>query len=210
VAEERTRTDGGGEEENGPFPPTAELLRSLRESGEDGRLSLGEIAEATQGRAFGLVLLVLAIPETIPMIGLSAILATPIVLIGVFMLWTGEEGRLPGWLARRSIDRSLARRGIDRAIPLLERMDRVARPRWGPLARASRLQGAVCVVMGVVLAIPMPGVNILAAFAVAGVGLGILQRDGMLVAAALLSGALALAGFVAVVTGAAAVLERLL
>lgn len=185
-------------------PPTSELVRELRDLGEGETVTLGEIGNALKGRAYGLVLLALALPELIPMVGLSVILAAPILVIGAYMVWHGRETTLPRWVQRRSIKRSRLETAIDKSLPMLRRLDRVSRPRWHGLAGATRPQGVVCILMAVVLAVPIPGVNILAAFGVAGIGVGMLQHDGVVTALAFASSLLAAGGTVAVFSGAAA------
>lgn len=188
---------------NEPPPRTSELLEEAADAGEGERVTLGRILDRTGGRAHGLVLMLLGLPEMVPMIGLSAILATPIFLIGAAMLIKGADPPLPGWLRRRSVPRYRIVSSIDRSKRILGRLDRVSRPRWAPVANAARIQGFGCMAMAAVLAFPMPGINIVAASGVVALGLGILQRDGLLIALALLAGAVALAGAIAVVSGAA-------
>jgi hypothetical protein len=147
------------------------------------------------------MLLLIALPETIPMVGLSLILATPVFFIGILMVRHGPSFPLPLWLGRRTLKRSLLTKTIDRTLPVIRRLDRLLKPRWTRLVEAGRLQGAVCVVMSVVLAVPFPGPNILAAFAVAGIGLGILQQDGRAIAAALGMAGLTLLVIAGAVTG---------
>jgi hypothetical protein len=184
------------------LPPTSELLEGIREQGGDERLSLGEVVEATKGRAHGLILVILALPEAIPMVGLSAILAVPIFVLGGIMAVRGSNPPIPEWVRERSIPRDKADGAIRRTVPAIRWLERFSRPRWSRFAEAGRLQGMVCLVMAVVLAIPIPGVNIMAAFAVAGIGLGILQGDGLLILIAAVVGLLAVIAFVAVLTGA--------
>lgn len=181
---------------------TTELLGRLCAESQGERISLGEVAEKTSGRAHGLVLLLLALPEMIPMVGLSAVIAAPIFVTGGYLMVYGDVTRLPGWFKRRSIRRALVDTAIDRTIPVIRRLDRIARPRWPALAGASRLHGTVCMLMAALLAVPIPGVNILAACAVGGIGLGMLQRDGLVVGIALVSAGLALVGAAAVFAGA--------
>jgi len=204
-------------EEGPPASSTSELVLALsrelqREEPENevpsseeehrpGRITLHEIAAATEGRSHGLMLLLIALPETIPMIGLSLILAAPVFFIGVLMVRHGPSFPLPGWLGRRSLKRSLLEGTIQRTLPALRRLDRLLKPRWTRLVEAGRLQGVVCVLMAVVLAVPFPGPNILAAFSVAGIGLGILQHDGMAIAAAFGMAVLTLLVIAGAVTG---------
>jgi hypothetical protein len=184
----------------GAPPPISEILTDLvARAGE--RISLGEMAEEMRGRAFGMILVVFALPETIPMVGFSLILAIPIALIGGYMLFHGEEVVLPGWIRKRSIKRRHVRAAVVKMLPILRWAERVSRHRWLRLASACRLQGAVTVVMAVVLALPIPGLNFLAAIGVFGTGLGMLLRDGRIMAFAFASAALAAAGTAAVLLG---------
>jgi hypothetical protein len=189
-------------DQQGETPSTGELLGKIEEMEGESQMSIGEITEVIGGRAHGLVLLILSLPETIPMVGLSAILAAPILILGVVLVIRGADPPVPDWVRRRSLPREKVQGAIRRTRPVVRWLDRVVRPRWTRLATAGRLQGTICIVMALLLAIPIPGVNILAAAAVAGVGLGILQRDGLVVAMAGGAALLALLGFGAVVAGA--------
>jgi hypothetical protein len=185
---------------------TSELLQGLLDDGNRSeRISIGTIVEGGGGRAHGIVLLILSLPETIPMIGLSAILAVPILVLGFVMIVRGADPPVPERLRERTLPWEKVESAIRRTLPAIRWLERFSRPRWERLAAAGRLQGGVCIVMSVILAIPIPGINMVAALAVAGVGLGILQRDGVAVAAAAVFAAIAVTGFVLVVTGAWAV-----
>ena len=186
----------------GDTPSTGDLLKKIEEMEGEDQMPVGEITEVIGGRAHGLVLLILSLPETIPMVGLSAILAAPIFILGVVLVIRGADPPVPEWVRRRSLPRKKVQGAIRRTRPVVRWLDRVVRPRWNRLATAGRLQGTICIVMALLLAIPIPGVNILAAAAVAGVGLGILQRDGLVIAMAAGAALLALLGFSAVVAGA--------
>jgi hypothetical protein len=184
----------------GAPPPISTILTELvAEAGE--RISLGEMAERMRGRAFGMILLVFALPETIPMIGFSLILAIPIALVGGYMLAHGEEVVLPAWIRRRSIKRRLVAAAVVKVLPLLRWIERVSRPRWLRLAGACRLQGAVSLAMALILALPIPGVNFLAAVGVFGTGLGMILRDGRIIAIAFAFATLAAAGTAALLLG---------
>jgi hypothetical protein len=68
---------------------------------------------------------------------------------------------------------------------LLARAERLLRPRWSLLVSpaAERLLGALCLILAAVLALPIPFGNMLPAFAICLIALGILERDGVWVAA---------------------------
>ncbi len=70
---------------------------------------------------------------------------------------------------------------VDRLAPWLARAERLLRPRWSVLVghRAENVLGAVCLVLAIVLALPIPLGNMLPAFAICLIALGILERDGV-------------------------------
>lgn len=187
----------------GAPPPVSTILTELvAEAGE--RISLGEMAERMRGRAFGMILLVFALPETIPLIGFSLILAIPIALVGGYMVVHGEEVVLPAWIRRRAVKRRHVAAAVGKVLPVLRWVERRSRPRWLRLASACRLQGAVTLGMAVVLALPIPGVNFLAAIGVFGTGLGMILRDGRVIAIAFAFATLAAAGAAGVLLGVVA------
>lgn len=187
--------------------PASELILGLRnrKNGED--LTIGEIADATGGRIPGLVFVIFGLPETIPMVGFSAVIAAPIFLVAARLALKAEGGWLPQWLRRKTIKRSLFRRAADRGIPWIRRLERIAKPRWPALASAHRLHGLLGMLLAIVLAVPIPGLNILSAFGVVGLGIGIIQRDGKLIALATAVTAVTAAGTLAVLSGVWAMLR---
>ncbi len=191
-------------------PPTSELLSGLL-AGRTGaeRVTLAEISAGLRGRANGLLLLILALPEMVPMIGFSLVLAIPIFLLSLHILIRGPRPGLPAWLGRRSIRRQKVEKALRYSLPVFRRIEGFSRPRWPGLALAGRPQGGVCLLMSVFLGIPFPGINILAALAVSGIGLGILQRDGVIVAVSAIFAVLALAAAAGVIFGAVFILESL-
>jgi len=185
---------------------TWEILAEIQEMEGGEKLGVGEIAELIGNRVHGLVLLVLSIPETIPMVGLSAILAAPIFVIGVVLVIKGADPPIPGWVRGRSLPREKVQGAIGKLRPVVQWLDKVLRPRWSGFTRSGRLHGVICILMAILLAIPVPGINVLAAAAVAGVGLGILQRDGLVIAIACVLAMVAAVGFGLVMSGAGSLL----
>ncbi len=183
-----------------PPPISAILVRLVDRAGE--RITMSEMVDVVGGRGFGVVLIVFALPETVPMIGLSLILAIPIGLVGAYMLVHGEVVVLPKRVRTWSIKRRHLESAVRRMLPVLRWAERKSRPRLSRLSSACRAQGAVCLLMSLILAFPMPGLNILAAFAVLGIGVGLLLRDGGIIAVAFGLAALAALGMVAVLVGA--------
>ncbi|WP_218013812.1 exopolysaccharide biosynthesis protein [Rubellimicrobium rubrum] len=183
------------------MPPRKKLAQILDELAADAtrtRISLADLVQAMHGRAFGALLLIFALPNALPAIpGTSGILGLPLVFLA-FQMMLGKEPWLPRFIALRSMPRDDFANLVERINPWLEWADRFTAPRIQILAEplAQRLIGGFCLLLSVVLALPVPFVNMLPGAALCLIGLGVLERDGLW-----MSGGIAV-GVVAVIVAA--------
>ena len=194
-----------------PATSTAsQWLTALRSSiAEADAVSVGHMAAAAQGRIHGLLLIVLALPETVPMIGFSLVLATPIAAVALSLLIYGPMQPLPERIRARSVPVHAFDRALTAALPWIRRLERVTHPRWPAMGERSRPFGAIALMAAVIMAIPMPGANWLAGVCVVLTGLGLLQRDGLLLLVAFMILGLSLTLLLLLVTGVAGALAGL-
>lgn len=157
------------------------------------RISVADLVTALGDRGFGLLLLLLTLPNALPVPGpgLSAILALPAALLAAQMALGLQQPRLPLRLQRWSFSRIRVAAVLGRACPSLERLERFLRPRR-PLA-GDRLVGLVCLLLALVLALPIPFGNVPVAWAMILVALGVIERDGLATVAGMALGAAAVA-----------------
>ncbi len=165
------------------------VLTDLAQNWPHERISLGDIVEGLADRGFGILMLLLALPTTLPVAppGLSAAFGFPLAAIAAQLAWGSNRPWLPAILLRRSFAASEFRRMISRSMPLLQRMERVLRPRLPFLTGwlQERLIGAACAVLGILLASPVPLTNIPLSFAIVFLALGLLAKDGLALIAGL-------------------------
>lgn len=157
-------------------------------------LTLGELIQCMGDRGHGLLIAALALPNVLPIYlpGLSAVFGLPLVFIA-FQLVLGRQNLwLPPALARRSIARSTFARMAGAIAPWLARLERALRPRWpellGPMAE--RLAGLLAILLGLLLSLPIPLTNIPLAIPLVLIGLGLAERDGLMLAIGLAVGAI--------------------
>lgn len=191
-----------------PNARTSEVLARLALQPSD-RLTVGDIVAILRDRAFALLVVLLGLPNCLPM-------PPPIPLIcGLLLGLVAAQivaGRASPWLPRALLHRSIAKgdvkRAVDRALPVFLKLERWSRPRVTVFdtAPAMRLMGFLLLALsvGLLFAAPVVG-QIPLGVAVCLVGLGLVERDGVLVMVGLAIGTLGVAlsfGFVwAVVTG---------
>jgi hypothetical protein len=173
---------------------TSDILIRLAAGRDTARISVREIVEALGERAYALLIVVLGLPNCLPM-------PPPIPLLsGLLLLFVAAQiivGWPSPWLPKRLLDRTISHddlvKAANRAVPWLQWLERAARPRLVAFSHelALRLIGVVLLVFSLALVFAAPVIGqIPLGLAVCLVGLGIVERDGYVVIAGLVVGAI--------------------
>lgn len=177
-------------------PRTSELIAALPDSFAGDAVSLGDLVRALRNRVFGLGILLFAIPNIFPMPpGIPAAMGAVLMLLGGQLALGYNSIWLPKKLARRQIGRETLRKISERSVPWIQRFERFSKPRLDMFTTqtSARVVGAVVAVLGFVLLMPFPFLgNIPPGVAACVLGLGLVERDGLIVLAGHLSSAIAL------------------
>jgi hypothetical protein len=160
----------------------AALLR-LGEGPPDVDVTIEELVASLDSRAFGFVVLLMALPNLTPgpsMPGFSTIFGVPACIVAAQMVLGRSQLWLPHWLGKRAVSRGRVARVIGHAIPMVRRIEKVLKPRLPLLTRSiiGRWTGIGCLAAGVMLALPIPVFSMAPAFALILLSLGLLARDG--------------------------------
>ncbi|MEL7116305.1 MAG: exopolysaccharide biosynthesis protein [Pseudomonadota bacterium] len=171
-----------------PAPDMAisDRLDRLASEAEGETATLGWILEQLHERAFGLFLLVLALPCCIPFLyGIPQVVALPLMFVSAQILLGRKTPWLPQKLAARSVSTAGLSNLAERSGPWLRRIEAVSHPRLSALTRApfDQVLGLALVIFSASILVPLPGTNTVPGFAVVVVAMGLLQRDGLLVLA---------------------------
>ena len=181
------------------------LLRRLRDKVSGDKPTVGEVFGHLGDRAPGFLLMALAIPAIVPTPGLPAgfLFGTVLAAVALQMIAGRDRLRVPGWIGRRRVSRGTLDKLVDKGTPWIERVERTLKERHPSLTRASILRplGAFVLLMGVLIALPIPFGNTLPGLAVLVTALGLIARDGLAVVAGIGLGAVATGVSVALVAG---------
>jgi hypothetical protein len=187
---------------------TAAALRRLAVTHAAPRFSVDDLLGALGEQGFGLLLLVLALPNAVPgppIPGFSVPFALGIAALGVQLALGFHAPRLPQWMRRLSMQRQRFHHLVERTAPFLLWMERWLRPRPSGLTDdfGERLVGLALIGLGALLALPIPFGNTPIALSIIIVALGLLEGDGFALLVGLVAGfAAALWNAVIVVAGA--------
>ncbi|MGY0504058.1 exopolysaccharide biosynthesis protein [Luteimonas sp. e5] len=161
---------------------TRALLDALTVGPAEEVLELGRLLDGLGRRGFGVLLFLAVPPAFFP--GVAAVLGSPLViLVGLQLLLHRPRVWLPRRLAHRGPQRQLLIRFETRFAPWLTRLERWVRPRWPVLIdhpAASMFSGLLLVLLGILLALPIPFTNIPFAALLLLFALALLERDGRL------------------------------
>lgn len=176
--------------------PLHDRLRAHAHRLRDTPASLQELAHAHGPALQGSLLVLLAAPCALPVPGLGTVLGLAMMLMALAM-WRGEATpALPERVARVELPAPWSGRVLGLLARVYELAGRWSRQRWPRLAEPSAWLAAKLALMGALIFLPIPFGNLLPSVAVALLGVGLVFRDGLAVAAAGVAGLGAL-GFAA-------------
>ncbi len=164
---------------------TSVLLRDFLEAHTGPRISLGALVDALQDRGFGVLLFIFAFPNLIPLNipFVSSVLGFPLVLLAAQLTYGRHKPWFPDWLTEQSFPREGFTKVALRALPYLERAERLLQPRLPAFVSwtAERFVGAFVLILAIVLTLPILFGNWLPACAISIIGLAIVEKDGLAV-----------------------------
>jgi hypothetical protein len=195
-----------------PEESASERIRRVTESPSGEVVLVGHLLAQFRRRLFGGLFLILAVLGLVP--GISFLAGIVLIVPALQMAIGLRAPALPRFILRRAVPVARLRRLSDRAMPWLERIERHVRPRWPVMTHppVANLAGLMIAGLGLAMLLPVPLSNVPPAAAVACLALGLLERDGLVMAIGLALGAVALVagwfiGF-AVVEAASLFVER--
>ncbi|XYD03827.1 exopolysaccharide biosynthesis protein [Methylorubrum populi] len=170
---------------------TSDVL-TLLASQESERLTVGDIVAVLRDRAFALLVVLLGLPNCLPMPPPIPLVCGLVLLVIAIQIVAGMSAP---WLPRRLLDQSIARatveKAVKRAVPLLRRLERWSRPRLSVFDGALGMRGMGVLILALALALivapPFFG-QIPLGLAVSLIGLGLVERDGFVVLIGLVIG----------------------
>jgi hypothetical protein len=192
-------TPGASQKGASEHVSTRAVLDAFASGDPDDHLRLGDLLSGLRQTAFGMLLFVAVLPAFIPIPGVAGAISGPLVaLIGAQLLVCLRKPWLPKFLARRGPHRRSMARFRDMMARWLGWLEKLVRPRMeGVLDHplASAFTGLLLVLLGLLLALPIPFTNYLFGVLLLLFVFALLERDGALMLIAWLAGAIAVVVF---------------
>jgi hypothetical protein len=186
------RVDGGR-----AHAPASQLILAVAREWPEPRISLGEMIAAFGLRSYGLLIVLFALPNLLPVYipGLSPIFGIPLGIVCLQLALGYPTPRLPAFLTRRSLRRADLEMIAAKAQPWLNRIERFVRPRPSFLTgrRMERAIGAYGALLALIVIVPLPFTNGPPSLACAVMAIGVMEQDSLTIAAGMLLGVFAAA-----------------
>jgi hypothetical protein len=189
------------------------ILRTSRAQHRAGTLTLGTLLTALGETSFGWAIVVFSLVTLLPLPpGTTLLTALPLLVTTGQMFLGYPHVRLPRVLSGLRIDLDRLRRGVLRLRPVTRRLERILRPRYITLfaRRNERPLGLVLFVIAFALFLPVPLSGWFPAVSLFTVGVGIVERDGLVSFVGLLLGVLSVVLTVTIILSVAAGADALL
>ena len=163
-----------------------ELLQQFLEQHQGDEVRLRDVLSALGDRAFGPTLLICALPEALPLpiAGISALVAVPLMLVSGQLALGFEQPWLPDWLIDQPFKLEHCEQVISAAVPFLEKLEYFVEPRWQVFTSpmAERGVGVILLALSFIIALPIPFGNMLPAIVIVLICLGLIEKDGLMIA----------------------------
>ncbi len=160
------------------------LLKQLATGDGNDDLTLELLLDSFRHRSYGLFLLMILLPVFIPVpIGQGAFSGMLTSLIGMQLLMQFEHPWLPKFIGQRPFKRQHIinfQKRFDRWLGYIEKL---CKPRWEALfdnTWARAFSGLLLLLLGILLALPIPFTNYPFGVIVLAFSLGFIERDGLL------------------------------
>ncbi|MEJ2788769.1 MULTISPECIES: exopolysaccharide biosynthesis protein [unclassified Pseudoxanthomonas] len=182
-----------------PHTSTVTLLDGFATGDPDDVLRLGDLLKDFGPAAFGMLLFLGVLPAFIPVPGVGGAIGGPmVILVGAQLLLGMRKLWLPQFLARRGPHRSAMMRFRQRMAPWLRRLEKLVRPRMAAFLDnriALSFTGLLLILLGLLLALPIPFTNYVFGILLLLFALALLERDGALLLVAWVAGGIAVVVF---------------
>jgi len=143
-------------------------------------VTLSSLTHRLGDRTFGILLLLMAVFNLIPIISiLSGLL---VAILGLQLALGFQEAKLPNFVLTKRLPAKQVRAALNVFLPKIKSLERYIKPRWHFTEAAifDRINGVILMLVGLMILLPIPLANVIPAFVVFLMGLGLLERDGLL------------------------------
>jgi hypothetical protein len=161
------------------------LLVFLRNMQSD-TFTVQELVAALKERSFGILLLVVAIPNacliaSIPMV--SFIFGFIVIIVSIQIIFKPHTIKLPNAIGNKTFSKKQLENILNKHTSHIVKIEKYIKMRWSFLTSTigEIFLGIVCLIHGILIILPIPLGNFLPGIALVFLALGVIEKDGLFV-----------------------------
>lgn len=167
----------------------SQTIQVLLEAYADQPITIAILLDRTGSQGFGVISAILTLPLLIPLPlplpGFSTVLSVGTILMGLQMACGWQQPHLPPPLARWELSPAMSQALLKNLSRILHPIEQVARPRLFSVSRSRLLHrvAGLCLFWNALLMalpLPIPFTNLLPAYSILVLAIGVLETDGFL------------------------------
>ncbi len=157
-------------------------LHALLQSTQEASLSLGDILASLGDKSFGLCLMLLALPSSLPVYGLSVPLGFLMMVLGLQMGLGFRAPLIPEKARKLKIKITFIQKVLHTSERVLRLLERYLQPRYNPIFQGLpyRIMGILVFLMAFLVFLPLPLTNTFPALLIFVLGASLSQEDGLI------------------------------
>ncbi len=195
------------------YRSTSDTLQEIVADSQGECITVRTLSEQLGDRGFGILLLLFALPNAIPLPipGVSTLTSLPLMFFAAQLCSGKERIWLPPWLAEKAIPMGKLKVLTRKSLPWLMRLERMVKPRLDKVTthHCERVAGGLILILALLMALPIPFGNLPLGIASAVLALAITERDGVMMIIGWITTIFALCFFTALMSGYAWVIWQL-
>ncbi len=163
---------------------TSEVMLDLPSLPGGEKITLKQMLEYMRGRAFGMVMVLLAVLSLVPnLFGHTILTGILMAILGAQMVMGFTHIHLPMQILKMSFSRSGIRKVMNVAAPQIAHIEKLLKPRLIFMTEdiGKRIIGGIVIPLAILILIPFPFSNLIPAFSILVLSLGLIEKDGLVV-----------------------------
>lgn len=164
----------------------SDVLEGVVTNHKTDNITFAELKSALHERGFGLLMVIFILPLAIPVPfvpGMTTLLVIPVWIFSTQMIFGKDSPWLPKWLEKKSIKRKTLAMVVEKASPKLRKVERLLRPRlyFASSPMGEKFIGIYAFMLCMCIALPFPFTNLVPAWGILIMALGLLSKDGVMI-----------------------------
>ena len=163
---------------------TTQILEDLVNSSTADKVLVGDIINSMEAIGFGLALMIFSLGIIIPLPPpFPSIISLPLVVFSAQMVIGMNAPKLPNWIAKKEVKRSVLAMMVQKSSPYLRKVERVLKPRLSIMNHviAERIVGFFLLAFSSFILIPLPLSNFIPGLGILIISFGLMGKDGLVV-----------------------------